>query len=102
MEQLILTKCTGYEVTASDDEWNSSSKGIFKNAIIANAVAETAGWYDSKGNVNSIVLYTDGKQIYKVSEPFQYRDVKEDIERTLKESIMSKLTSAEKEFLKLK
>jgi hypothetical protein len=101
VDELCLYKTTGYEVYASDSEKTGSSKGIFKDYGVAAAFAEHAGWYGSKGTVTSIVVYSDGEKLYTLSKPFQFRDVAENIEKRLRESILAKLTDEEKKFLKL-
>ena len=104
MTELKLKPITAYTINSADDERGSSDKGIYRNWEIANAKAPKSGWYGSNGTVETL------KNIYEDEDGDVYRVVKfgkstDDLEaytKSMSETIKSKLTPEELEFLKIK
>ena len=100
---LTLRPIKAYTVLSSDNERSSSKKGIYSSFATASASAKASGWYGSDGTVLDVEAYIDSNgEVYTLNKLGKFTDAIEDFKKTTLDSIKSKLTKEELEFLKLK
>lgn len=104
MTELKLKPITAYTVNSADDERRSSDKGIYRNYSIASQKAQKSGWYGSDGTVETLKdIYEDEfGDVYRVTKIGKSTDDLEAYTKSMSETIKSKLTPEELEFLKIK
>lgn len=98
-DEITLRKIGAYAVYSSDDERSGSIKGYYTSSAVAEKRAEKSGWYGSDGEVQSVTLHTDGKNLYEVKCLGQYTDVAESEHKQMLENVLGKLTEDEVKFL---
>lgn len=97
-DSLNIKKIQAYAVYSSDDERSGSIKGYYTNISVASAKAEKSGWYNSDGEVQSLILHTDGKYLYEVCRVGFCNNDEAEKEHMIA-SIKSKLSKEELKFL---
>ena len=101
MSDLNLTVAIAYTVHSSDSEVRSSDKGVYKDISIANKMAIGSGWWGSNGEVKLLEnIFEDEKgRLYQVKFLGYPTNEDEEHKKNLLESIKSKLTDEELNFI---
>lgn len=104
MTELKLKPITAYTINSADDERKSSDKGIYRNYSIASQKAPKSGWYGSDGTVETLngIYEDENGDVYRVTKFGKSTDDLEVYTKSMSETIKSKLTPEELEFLKIK
>lgn len=98
-----LIKIQGYHASYWDGDYGSGQTihlGYFTDEIAANLAAHKKGYWGNNADVEEITLYTDGKRLYKVEDLGLPTNQEKDYHEKMKNTITSKLTSEELQFLK--
>lgn len=97
MSELKLKPVTAYTVYSSDNDRQSSEKGIYKDSSIAAIKAVGSGWYGSDGEVRDKknVYEDENGKLYIVNYFGEFNDVAEQYRIDTIASIKTKLTQAE-------
>lgn len=102
LESLTLVKTNVYKLTAAIDERSTGVLGYYKSYSKANKASLTAGWYGSEGTVCMVSMYSDlDSNLYEVRKLGMCSDEQASSEEKLLDSIKSKLSEDELNYLKL-
>lgn len=97
-----LEKVIAYSLTIPVSETEDKAVGIYNNREIALETGKKAGWYGRDGTVTKLenIFIDDDGKIYQIKELGWFTELQEAREKQMLESIISKLTPDELEFVK--
>ena len=104
IKKLNLIKVKAFTIRATVDEWGSENKGMYLDKKTAQAKSFGIGWYGSNGEVIELDnIYEDSEGILYTVECFgKPTEVEADFVKKTRQSIFSKLSADELEYLGLK
>lgn len=98
-DTITLTKVSVYGVEASTDEFRSEIVAHYNSIGVAELKTKGVGWWGADGKVRSMILHTDGKQLYEVRPLGNFSDVEKKEREEMIANLKSKLSPAELEFI---